>query len=862
MDKPYSPEPGAARGDVRYASFHLDRLALDGRVRVMQSTLPEIPTSSKAVRLADLVHPDDREPLVAHLRAQLDEGEVAACEHRLITGGGRTKQVICMLRPGAAAGDGYQGAVADAESVAAMRGDLRPFLEAMPCGVARYRFLLSPGGNPQMHGMCYANGKYYALLGHTEESFLRDAHGLMRNVMQGVQQSDFFKTMLATLRDPGQPLQTYCLVTRPGGERAYLLGTIISRPEGNGGWYEVICTFQDVTPLYETQAALESQAERIRYLVEATGERFLEYDVQADRLAVLSAQGREGSEDISIDDFLLEGVMARYVRREDLPAVRQALQEAAKTPTLGNIEIRVRTGEGTAWRRIYYTSVVDADQRVTRIVGREMNIDAEKREELALREQAERDALTGIYSRGAAQMLIERFLESEQGKHSTRRHAVFMIDLDNFKQVNDCFGHAVGDSVLKEIAGIIQRSFRTSDVVGRLGGDEFIVLMRRYRDVDAIEQVAQRICTGIKARYADVYGDLDLSASVGIACYPDHGATLAELYRHADIANYEAKAKGKNQWLIYAGGASLQYDGSRRRGDWGKDGSLRESTSQALLDTLHATDDTGQAVRAALEKLARAMGAQRAYIVELDEMGNAYRNGQYGWCAEGFAAQVPAFADVPKDMARAFFTTFDEQDIRAVVDMAQLPAPLRAQYEALGVKSMLHYAIRRDGRVCGYLGLDDCLRAARTVTRWHLEELEAISRMLLLFVQQGMTPPEVIQRVSDTGLLDGMDHFVYIVDADSHQIAYVNRRTASLLPPVRPGDLCYQAMHGLDVPCEGCPMRRLGAEDAPAAAQAEMHFAGRALWSKVFAAWFDAGARQKYCMIQCVDISAYKEGLS
>lgn len=123
--------------------------------------------------------------------------------------------------------------------------------------------------------------------------------------------------------------------------------------------------------------------------------------------------------------------------------------------------------------------------------------------------------------------------------------AFLFIDVDNFKAVNDTLGHMFGDEVLRHVASEIRRTVRTSDIVGRVGGDEFIVFLRNIRSLDAISKKAGEICAAFKSKYSEAIPHGGISCSVGIALYPGDGACYEALMHKADQACTPPRKKGK-----------------------------------------------------------------------------------------------------------------------------------------------------------------------------------------------------------------------------------------------------------------------------------------------------------------------------
>ena len=126
------------------------------------------------------------------------------------------------------------------------------------------------------------------------------------------------------------------------------------------------------------------------------------------------------------------------------------------------------------------------------------------------------------------------------------------IDLDNFKTINDRFGHTVGDKAIYQMAQIIRRNFRSSDIVGRVGGDEFLVFCTETMPLSKIHERAATLVRQLRLQCGQAEDDQPLTASVGVSCHPTDGHDFLELYQHADMATYEAKRRGRNQCVFYA----------------------------------------------------------------------------------------------------------------------------------------------------------------------------------------------------------------------------------------------------------------------------------------------------------------------
>ena len=195
--------------------------------------------------------------------------------------------------------------------------------------------------------------------------------------------------------------------------------------------------------------------------------------------------------------------------------------------------------------------------------------DLERKAVLALKEKAQKDSLTQIYNASTARKLAETYIAD-----SDASAALLIIDLDDFKHINDQYGHMFGDAVLVQTAKIIKKLFRSEDVVGRIGGEEFIVLMKGTTDLGIIRNRCNKLNELLQRMFGDQVTDCKPSCSIGVALLPQHADSYFTLFCCADQALYYAKAHGKQQHALYDvsmadGGYSLRhadYDENMLRG--------------------------------------------------------------------------------------------------------------------------------------------------------------------------------------------------------------------------------------------------------------------------------------------------------
>jgi diguanylate cyclase (GGDEF)-like protein/PAS domain S-box-containing protein len=173
-----------------------------------------------------------------------------------------------------------------------------------------------------------------------------------------------------------------------------------------------------------------------------------------------------------------------------------------------------------------------------------------KRHEASLLHHAQHDHLTGLPNRA---LLTDRVgLAIERARRYGAKTAVFLIDLDGFKRVNDTLGHAAGDAVLVTAGVRLQAAVRGTDSVLRIGGDEFVIVMPEISDLLDVVQCGEKVLASLRQPMEIDERAVTIGASIGVAVYPDSGATIDELLKQADSAMYVAKRRGKNLLVFYS----------------------------------------------------------------------------------------------------------------------------------------------------------------------------------------------------------------------------------------------------------------------------------------------------------------------
>ncbi len=335
-------------------------------------------------------------------------------------------------------------------------------------------------------------------------------------------------------------------------------------PQAMGDWvsrgifFVLIGSF--VTFLYVAVQRTSARAARAEAQKEYESERRFAALVQraTDMITVIDHEGRLKYESPAVERILGWPAGHRLgMRAEDFvhpqhraagdAAAQRVLADPSRSETL---ELRLRDSKGDwRWVESTITNLLD-EPTVAGIVVNHRVVDERKALEDELIHRAFHDSLTGLANRG---QLRGRVKASVGGKHAAvRRRSLLFIDLDDFKTVNDGFGHDAGDRLLVEVSDRLQRCVREQDLVARLGGDEFAVLIEESSArADMASTVAQRVIDSLQEPFEVSGHRTRVSASIGIAHYGSTGGDADSALMRADIAMYHAKANGKNQFVHF-----------------------------------------------------------------------------------------------------------------------------------------------------------------------------------------------------------------------------------------------------------------------------------------------------------------------
>jgi len=505
--------------------------------------------------------------------------------------------------------------------------------------------------------------------------------------------------------------------------------------DGHEYFYSVII---DITQSKRAQEELRLLTERYQIIMSQSNNIVFEWNTWTDCIVYSSGTEKHSRTHPIIDLYTKELSYALHIYPEDFQQFKQMKQNILGGSSYERMDVRLEDKDHQyRWYKIRLLSQKNQHGQVNRVIGIIRDIDAEKHVAQKLIMQAERDSLTMLYNKRTARLKMSEILD---GKMSGQA-ALFILDIDDFKRINDTYGHLFGDGVLREVARTLESLFDKHNVISRIGGDEFLILMS-YEGM--LVQVQEKAAAVIQA-FHTVFPKLDnlfaMTCSIGISIYPDHGTDMKTLFECSDLALYWAKVRGKDQYAIYSDECHKRpvYDRPRNIMErTGIDSDMEPKNSMQRLLThivpvLQKAGHYDDTVRLILAAVGSIFNPSRVYIFEDADDGKTTFN-TYEWCNDKIISQRYARQHVPYEYnGDNWKKEFDENGIVYCSDVTVQSLWPEIKDSEQPVMSRLLCAMNYQGNQKGFMGIENCL--VRWVwTQDQIEQLNFVTQVLALYI--------------------------------------------------------------------------------------------------------------------------------
>ncbi len=393
----------------------------------------------------------------------------------------------------------------------------------------------------------YTNEGFFALFGYTRDEY----ETLPQEVRLNLFHYDDFMNIISrvnTAYKPGEVQKFECRINKKGGEVAWALFSVRKPHSAQENEQRFICNIVDITEMKRLQIRIQEEKERYELIEEISDDIMFNYDVASDTLECSPKILRTLRTATRVEDAIEYITYGNVLDHRDIPLFIEAVSNALSGKRINIFDARIINQRNDAvWHRIKFASIFDGDGNAVRFIGTISDIDKEKKEKSRLIAQAETDQLTGFLNKVSTGLKINELLKEYPNEPGT----MFLIDIDDFKLLNDTYGHHEGDIFLREFTSKLTLAFRSTDILGRVGGEEFVVFVNGLGDVkELVEEKAkeiEKICHSVKLEKAK---DRVMSCSIGVAIYPETGMDYNELFEKSDEAMYYVKKHGKNGYAF------------------------------------------------------------------------------------------------------------------------------------------------------------------------------------------------------------------------------------------------------------------------------------------------------------------------
>ncbi|MFM1655223.1 EAL domain-containing protein [Brevibacillus sp. B_LB10_24] len=395
----------------------------------------------------------------------------------------------------------------------------------------------------QRGSILYANEQFCKISRYEQSELIGQDHRILNS---GYHPAEFFRTMWATIGS-GRIWRGEVRNRAKDGSFYWVDTTIIPFLNDQGKPYQYVSIRNDITQRKQMEEEIKKSEEKYRLITENTSDLIAVIDRDG-TFSYLSPShqvvlGYEPAE-------MMSGNLLQWVLEADRDAVEEVIHTVLVTKKASQVEFRIPTKSGSA---------IDMDAKINPILNQSGNvkdlvlvlrdITERKKSEQTIYHLAYHDTLTELPNR---RLFIERLhKEINQAKRIKSELAVMFLDMDRFKDINDTWGHDVGDLILIEAAKRLKRCVRSEDVVARLGGDEFTVLLANISRKEEVSAVAERVIAQFQKPLEWMGHQYNLSCSIGIAMYPADAANADDLLKRADTALYAVKSRGRNEYEFF-----------------------------------------------------------------------------------------------------------------------------------------------------------------------------------------------------------------------------------------------------------------------------------------------------------------------
>ncbi|NLD04422.1 MAG: diguanylate cyclase, partial [Synergistaceae bacterium] len=646
--------------------------------------------------------------------------------------------------------------------------ELSQVYDNMPGGIVRYVL------DGKKWNMKSANKGFFKIIGYSEKVFAEKYENNFFNLISKPLSMGLKLSVLRKIQKY-EPIETEMKMVAGDGSPRWVNFKVDYVKEDNCP-KEMVVIFSDITNIKTANRELYVSKEQFDIVKRLTNVIFFEWNIETGIISPSSNFLDFFDPLDSYENFPYSIKDYSALCQEDAKALISLFEQFKAGLKESLVEVNAVNKFGDAvWYRAFMSTIFDESGKPVKVVGLLTDIDEQKKKLQSAEERASKDPLTQLYNKTSTKDLIESYISSTQSQG-----AFMMLDIDNFKLVNDTHGHLYGDAVLSELAHTLKSLFRDSDITGRFGGDEFVVFMTNVKETMVVQKKAESILKAFYRSFRKEGIEYGISCSIGISLYPWDGNTYEKLMRKADLSLYSSKNSGKNQYNFYSDSMDIN-DLSRNKGIWKTteinaihgfvQKNFRENVAEYILKLFSQYEDVDKAVPILLELVGKSFALGRIDVAVFSE-DETYHEILYEWCDDGVYSIKVEGKGFVSDEWSLIKPHLNENNIVLCNDVERgVPDFLKKDDMCdRGVKSaMLCYIVEHDKRKA--VLVFEHFRKKHIFTKEEMDTIRTISDTISLFVLRARERAQYDEKEAQMKnwelMLDETDEVVYVSDAEN-----------------------------------------------------------------------------------------------
>ena len=522
-------------------------------------------------------------------------------------------------------------------------------------------------------------------------------------------------------------------------------------------WVYVI--FFDIQKMKTIQSQIERDKERNEIILSLNSDAFFEYNIAKDTILFTKANEFNITSGKEIPNCIEEIRRSGLLCKTDVQKIVSFLQ-SGKNQT---IEFRlVRNSSAYLWCKAQSIIINDENGNPNILIGSIRDIDSKKREKEKQLQAAKLDPLTGLYNKSYINQKIESYIKNIG---SNSKNIMMIININNFMYVNESLGRLFGDAVLSNIADNLRQIFEKTDIVGRIGGDKFLVFMKNTDNIELLEKKTEEIANIFQDTYTGERQDCKISCSIGASRYPEDGLSFEELFKNADLALFEGIQQGRKALQVYdkkvhsflLKNNSEFYNLYQIEEDEIESRYFDKEITNFAFNIMSKAKEISSAINILLAKVGKHFSANSVSILEASKDKTSL-NTTYMW-SDKHGLFINSKYQYP---ACTFFSpeNYDENGVFYISDVNRLEddSELKERFANSKVTALLQCAFYEEGVYQGCLCITD-KKNPRFWTKYEMDTLVTITKIVssyLLKVRISESVQEKLEEILNYDKLTGL----------------------------------------------------------------------------------------------------------